>query len=290
MTSKQWFEFVVFLVGCIAFGYIFSSCSKVEKTPLNTSTDTATVGATPETSPIPAVNPDADFSKFQHFNQGHNELACLMCHRAEDNQSATPKLPGHTPCAGCHAEQFENKNGSICTICHTNAESGALKNFPALKSFNARFNHSKHTRQLNCASCHKPSKGGVAVSIPAGFNAHSSCYQCHAPGKEIGEGNAQSCATCHQQGSPPSAVSESAKAYSVGFSHGEHRGLNCANCHTVKAGAAWGNQVTAISASMHFPPRNAQSCATCHNNKRAFGGTDFADCKRCHEGNNFSFR
>jgi hypothetical protein len=28
---------------------------------------------------------------------------------------------------------------------------------------------------------------------------------------------------------------------------------------------------------------------TCHNNRRAFGGDDFADCKRCHTGQTFRF-
>ena len=46
---------------------------------------------------------------------------------------------------------------------------------------------------------------------------------------------------------------------------------------------------TALVASMHFPPRGALSCASCHNNKRAFGGDDFQDCRRCHRGGNFKF-
>jgi hypothetical protein len=40
---------------------------------------------------------------------------------------------------------------------------------------------------------------------------------------------------------------------------------------------------------MHFASTRTQSCASCHNNSRAFGGTDFSDCKRCHEGSTFRF-
>jgi hypothetical protein len=28
---------------------------------------------------------------------------------------------------------------------------------------------------------------------------------------------------------------------------------------------------------------------SCHNDKRAFGGDDFSDCKRCHQGPTFRF-
>jgi c(7)-type cytochrome triheme protein len=233
---------------------------------------------------------NADFSKFPHFNQKHAELSCLMCHRAEENQAATPKLPAHTACAGCHADQFQpNSASTICSICHTDAQTGALKNFPPLKSFGVSFSHAKHTRQTNCATCHKPTRAGVALSIPSKFNAHASCFQCHAPGSEIGAGNTQSCATCHQQGSPPRAVPETAKAFSLSFSHSRHRAMACTECHNVQQGSARGRQVTAITAAMHFPPKGTQSCATCHNNKRAFGGTDFSDCKHCHQGNSFKF-
>lgn len=291
MPTHRKCQMAVLIAALAAFGIFFNSCSQIkdksENKPVNTNTIASNVS---EPTPAPGVKiENADFSKFGHFNPAHAELSCLMCHRAEENQQATPKLPGHTPCAGCHSDQFQDKNSSICTICHTDAQTGGLKNFPPLKSFNAVFNHAKHQRQTNCASCHQPSRGGIALSIPAGFNAHANCFQCHAPGSKLGADNANSCATCHQQGSPPSPISESAKAFSLGFSHAEHRSMNCANCHTVKAGSERGNQVASIVPAMHFPPRGAQSCATCHNNKRAFGGTDFADCKRCHTGNNFGF-
>jgi hypothetical protein len=40
---------------------------------------------------------------------------------------------------------------------------------------------------------------------------------------------------------------------------------------------------------MHHANARAQSCMTCHNDRRAFGGDDFADCKKCHEGNTWHF-
>lgn len=290
MPARRWCELFVFVVACLAFGYVFSSCSKPEnKSEINSAeTSPAKNGdTTEEISPVPVINPNADFSRFQHQNPEHARFPCALCHERKDN-SATPKLTGHIPCASCHAEQFADNKNAICTICHTNAETGDVKRFPGLKSFNVVFDHAKHLRQTNCATCHKPARNGVAFSIPASLNAHNTCFQCHTPEAQSGEKDINSCNTCHQPGNFV-RVSGGTKAYTkTPFSHASHR-LNCADCHTVKAGASRGNQVTATIPAMHFPPRRGQSCATCHNNKRTFGGDDVNDCKRCHKGNNYGF-
>jgi c(7)-type cytochrome triheme protein len=233
---------------------------------------------------VEAENQDADFSRFKHSNPIHNRLPCLLCHKRDDN-SATPKFSGHQPCSGCHTQQFNEGNKSpLCTICHT---ATGVKRFPGLKSFGARFDHAGHTKQANCATCHKPARRGVSFSIPSGANAHASCYQCHT----ASSGNTlSSCGLCHQPGRV-APVSDWAKSYTVNFSHARHlENQNCTACHTIRAGAARGRQVSAPLASMHFAPRGAQSCASCHNNRRTFGGEDFNDCKRCHTGNSFRFR
>jgi c(7)-type cytochrome triheme protein len=229
-----------------------------------------------------------DYTRFRHGNQYHSRLPCLVCHVRNDN-SARVRFPGrnnHLPCSGCHALQFSDPASPICTICHTNAQSGAMKQFPGLRSFGARFNHSRHAR-VNCTTCHSPAARGVARDIPSGRAAHTTCFQCHTANAS----NAMaSCGTCHQPGRLV-RVSESARAFRMNFSHARHsanRDLSCRSCHTVRAGAARGRQVSSPLASMHFAPSQAQSCASCHNNKRAFG-EDFANCKRCHQGNVFRF-
>ena len=230
------------------------------------------------------------FSRFQHSNPTHNRMPCLLCHKREDN-SAALKLPVHISCAGCHAQQFADSGSQICSICHTNSQTGATKRFPGLKSFNAKFDHARHLRQTNCATCHRPSRRGVALSVPSGSSAHSSCFQCHGPRTEAAGRNIGSCGTCHSPGRPQ-RNSDWAPAFAKNFSHSEHRGtasLNCGSCHTVRAGMPRGRQVSAPVASMHFAGGRPQSCATCHNNKRAFGGNDFSDCKRCHQGATFKF-
>ena len=118
-----------------------------------------------------------DYGKFQHGSRNHSRLPCLLCHRRDSN-SPVPRRPGasgHLPCAGCHAQQFSNSESPICTICHTDVKSGALKSFPHLQSFRMKFDHAKHLAMgsVNCATCHRPARGGVAMTIPADFDAHA---------------------------------------------------------------------------------------------------------------------
>ena len=228
-----------------------------------------------------------DYSRFRHNTQQHTRLPCLVCHVRNDNSPAL-KMPGHSPCASCHSQQFAEGNQSpICSICHTATD---VKRFPGLKSFNAVFDHARHARQTNCATCHKPAGRGVALSIPARLGAHQTCFQCHGPKTMSGEKNIGSCATCHRPGSLQ-RTPETAVAFSRNFSHSEHarKGLSCADCHTLRAGARRGAQVSAPAAAMHLTRPGVKACATCHNDRRAFGDGNFSNCRRCHEGATFAF-
>src|SRR5437870_8280790 len=114
-----------------------------------------------------------DYGKFQHSSRNHSRLPCLLCHRRDSN-APIPKRPGasqHLPCAGCHAQQFSNSESPICTICHTDVKSGALKPFPHLQSFRMKFDHSRHVAiwRVSFATCHRPASQGVAMSIASGL-------------------------------------------------------------------------------------------------------------------------
>lgn len=242
-----------------------------------------------------AQEPGRDYSKFTHTNPVHSRLPCLLCHRRETN-SPRPVRPGgsgHMPCAGCHAQQFADQNSPICTICHTDAQSGAMKPFPPLRSFGVRFDHATHTRQnlrQGCATCHKPERRGVSLSIPSGTEGHTTCFQCHTPRAQAAGRDISSCGTCHRIGGY-SRTPETAAAYRVSFSHSVHtsKGLACAECHNVRAGAAQRRQVSAPQPLMHHASPGAQSCISCHNDKRAFGVGDFKNCTRCHKGSQWHF-
>jgi c(7)-type cytochrome triheme protein len=277
--KKRVFELIVLIAGGILLAAMFVFGSNA-----------AVADADPQVTELLVEAETQDYSRFQHNNPMHARMPCLLCHKRDDN-SAAPKLSGHVPCSGCHTQQFADIGSQICTICHTDVQAGATKRFPGLHSFNARFDHGRHLRQTNCATCHKPSRRGVALSVPSGAGAHSICYQCHKPQTEIGGKNIGSCGTCHQPGRPQ-RNSDMAAAFAKNFSHAKHSGvarLNCSSCHSVRPGSARGRQVSAPAASMHFASSATQSCASCHNNKRAFGGNDFKDCKRCHHETTFKF-
>lgn len=256
-------------------------------------------GAGPAPVTANALEPqDGSFTKFSHSLSQHASRSCDSCHQRTSN-AAQPALPGHKACTECHQQQFFTPNHPMCTICHTNLDSGnpPVKGFPGLASFNVKFDHAQHSTgggrpAAGCASCHTPMRRGVALSIPAGLAAHSNCYQCHTPGANAGGRDISSCGACHNLGGFRRTPTNS-RAYSVSFSHAAHgprQGLRCDQCHSVRAGAAQSRQVTSPQPSQHFASARAQSCMACHNNRRAFGGDDFADCKRCHKGATFAFR
>ena len=229
-----------------------------------------------------------DFSQFHHNNPNHSRLPCLLCHRREDN-SAKPTLPGkagHTPCTGCHQQVFNNSASPICLICHTDAQSGSMKAFPPLRSFNVKFGHAQHTALgATCTTCHRPTRNGVALSIPARLNAHTVCFSCHTEKAESNGRNIASCATCHALGSFK-RISERAAAFRVGFSHRKHdasENLRCVECHKVR------NDVSSPVALNHHASPRVTSCMSCHNGKKAFGGDDFSVCTRCHTGARWRF-
>lgn len=243
----------------------------------------------PEAAPVVAQESGADFSKFTHLKPTHARLPCLLCHRREGN-SPRPKRTGHMPCAGCHSQQFANPASPLCTICHDNVQTGSVKAFPSLRSFRMNFNHQKHVggagrSQQGCSTCHKPERKGLTLSIPSGFSAHTTCYQCHAARAQSSGRDISSCSTCHSLGGYR-RTPELTRAFKVGFSHALHgarQRLSCEECHNVRSGTQ-GRQVTKPVPLMHHATGATQSCISCHNNTRAFGEGNFSDCKKCHRG------
>jgi c(7)-type cytochrome triheme protein len=237
-----------------------------------------------------------DFSKFLHGSPRHASLACASCH-ARDN-STRPNLPGHKACTDCHLPQFVTANQPMCAICHTDVQSGnpPVKGFPTLRSFNAKFDHAQHNTGAarpasGCVACHTPaSRRSVAMTIPAGFNAHGQCYTCHTSNAQSSGRDIASCGVCHSLTARYFRTPTNARAFRANFSHATHgarQRLGCNDCHNLRAGLAQSRQVSAPAVSQHFNLSRAQSCMSCHNGRRAFGDADFNDCKRCHKAQTF---
>jgi c(7)-type cytochrome triheme protein len=250
-----------------------------------------------------------DYSKFSHSKpREHAGLMgssnCVSCHRRSDS-SPVPRFPVHKDCTGCHLVEFTAATSSdnpICTICHTkegiNLPTPPLRNFSALRSFNAQFDHAQHMEgieaarpQNGCVDCHTLAVRGIVETIPARLNAHGGCYKCHSPGGRAS--NSSSCGDCHKLGISYTPTPTAARAYRVGFSHAKHgprQGLSCESCHNIVGrNLPQAKQVSSIFTMEHRPISRTPSCMTCHNDKRAFGdkGPNFDVCKRCHKGPKF---
>ena len=286
---RYWLSLLALVIGVGGFTVTYLSMSRASA--VTNTGDESSFGET--VTAAETQEETRDFSVFSHSKSQHSRLPCLLCHKREDN-SPRPKLPGHLPCSGCHKQEFANNSSPICTICHTNTQSGALKAFPTLKSFTVRFDHARHTgagrTSASCATCHKAQRGGVAFTIPARVTAHSTCFACHSPGAKAKDGSdISSCSTCHNLGRL-TRTSDSSIAYRRGFSHALHdrrKSLNCSDCHSVRAGAAQSRQVSSPVPAMHSASARAMSCMACHNDKRAFGTENFQNCRRCHQGPSF---
>lgn len=272
----------------------------------NTNKTDLTITATNTAVPMTAREiSGSDHSVFSHSVPEHNEINCDACHqRAGD--SLNLKYSGHDSCIGCHLNEFtapgqpvqgvqSGQSGqgakNICMICHDNIQTvpATMRPFPAHfnESFNMRFDHAAHSQgeglpQAGCNACH--TVAGAAQTIPVGVVAHTTCFNCHTPESDIG-----SCSVCHTL-SPYRRTPAASTIFKANFRHSDHtprQGVNCADCHTVKAGAPQSEQVSGPVALQHFPAGAAVSCRTCHNDRRAFGEKDFANCKRCHTGAGF---
>jgi c(7)-type cytochrome triheme protein len=289
ISALRLIEALVLICGIFIFGYALT-IGVAGKNDDSRFTDPPTEMSVPVEPADPAQTQDKDYSRFTHTNAFHSRLPCLLCHRRDDNSPRIrfPGKPDHLPCAGCHALQFSDNTSPICTICHTNAETGAMKKFPSLRSFGFKFDHSRHTR-VNCATCHKSTgRGGAGLTIPSGAAAHSTCFQCHSSRSSPAM---VSCNVCHQSGRPV-RTSEWSVAFRKSFNHTKHvaaKNVDCATCHTMRPGASRGRQMSKPLVSMHFAPAQSVSCGGCHNGQRAFGPDDFTNCKRCHQGKTFKF-
>jgi c(7)-type cytochrome triheme protein len=245
--------------------------------------------------------PDLDYSNFKHTSQRHTSLACTACHERTADNSAKPVFPSHSACINCHGNQFFSSSSPMCTICHSdvNTAKAPLKSFPSnfKERFNVKFDHAQHmtaaARPKNgCAACHAAGLNrGVGISILNGLGAHSQCYICHTPSSKSASGKElASCGVCHDQ-KGYARTSTNAAAFRASFSHAKHgprQRLECAACHSLTAGLPQGKQVSSPRTAEHFAVGGGQSCLSCHNGKRSFGGDlAFKDCRRCHAGATF---
>lgn len=216
-----------------------------------------------------------------NFNHSkHNGLNCQSCHNpSSDNKMSVINVSMHSgetnSCTTCHNGQkaFGANQFSDCRRCHQEVAN--------VKSFGIKFDHANHTK-TDCAVCHKSGGKGITFNIPNGQTAHSTCFQCHSPMKGGGNFTTSKCFQCHQVGGN-NDISPPPQTIAGNFNHSKHKSLDCKSCHASSQG-----NMSAPTVAMHKATKSGLSCASCHNNQKAFG-EDFANCKRCHTNNNFKF-
>ncbi|MBC7901707.1 MAG: hypothetical protein H7070_16830 [Saprospiraceae bacterium] len=232
---------------------------------------------------------DGDFGTFSHSVKEHDTANCSACHRRETG-SPDLQFAGHDSCVGCHMAEFTNNKTQICMVCHSDLQTvpAGMKQFPQAfkESFNMKFEHAAHISgdglpRQGCAHCHEPA--GASQTIPVRVQAHSNCFACHTPESKIG-----SCNTCHALG-PYNRTPPTSNVIKAVFRHSDHtgrQGVDCMECHSVRASGPQSRQVTAPVAVQHSAAGGV-SCRTCHNDRRAFGESNFSNCARCHRGSGF---
>lgn len=268
---------IIFAASCLNEG----RRADVTITSVNTDSPTATR----------VFDPNKNFGTFLHSVEAHNQVNCDSCHKREAN-SLELKYSGHDSCIGCHMNEFTNTKSNICAVCHSDPQTvpAAMKAFPARFSegFNMKFDHVAHSRgearpAEGCVACHSPA--GASQTILATTAAHTNCFTCHVP-----EGRIGSCNVCHAIAPYARTPSTTAVIKAV-FRHSDHtvrQGVSCAECHTARTSTVQSRQVSAPAAIQHFAAAaGSVSCRTCHNDRRAFGEGNFANCRRCHTASGF---
>src|SRR4051794_23952674 len=96
LRRRRWIMLPLVALGCLGVVLLIVSGLRAA------ASETAARAASLRAAVFSAGAQGGDFSKFSH-TQTHSALPCLLCHRRESN-APRPSLPGHTPCAGCHAQ------------------------------------------------------------------------------------------------------------------------------------------------------------------------------------------
>jgi len=227
--------------------------------------------------------------KFNHTSPKHSQLKCEQCHWRKAD-TIKPRVPGHSACISCHVKEFTSTQFGICSNCHDgiSATRPLAKSFPERQTFGMEFKHQTHAvvdasgkKRADCSSCHNAS--GTRATFPG----HKECYVCHKapdqvrPGERSPDGN---CGVCHTTTGNRKPLSAGGPAYKYRFSHQTHLaklGNRCDECHKVLGEGAV--EVSQPKLSEHRGAGFANSCGSCHNGKRAFGGEiEHDQCARCH--------
>ena len=249
-----------------------------------------------------------DTAAFPHERTGyalegkHREVGCRECHtpaRVEDAEVRKDRtahaaldrtflgLP--TACASCHGDDDPHAGqfaGRTCRSCH---DASGWDRAPGFDHRRAGFALTGKHAQVACSGCHasEPGADGRPVTRyrPVASGGCATCHRDPHAGAMPG-----TCERCHTTAGWDRLQRGGVER---GFDHGttgfalvaRHAKLACASCHDRAAATRPGIRLRFASRVGAYPPPEAESCLSCHQDPhdgvfrdQAGGG----DCAGCH--------
>jgi c(7)-type cytochrome triheme protein len=222
---------------------------------------------------------DVDPKHSKHYEMGFN---CVDCHLKIAHSGIVGYKSSMDICFTCHdAKRTVGKKppaNENCIACHRQADrvTPAKPIVMGKEEKTVNFNHTTHTKAVQCGICHTglfPMKAGASSITFADHGTDKACFPCHNGKKAT---NWSNCNYCHTKMAGPKSVAFGKGETAVVFKHETHtKGLQCNSCHTtlftMKAGSA------KIAFADHGKDR---ACFVCHNGKKA---SDWSThCAKCH--------
>lgn len=184
----------------------------------------------------------------------HRSVECRGCHDGRNARGAQTYLGERSDCASCHRDPHENRFGSECTSCHTQA-SWAVARVGRIDHSRTRFPLRGAHARVECARCHNEPPRWRGLEF-------DQCSDCH---RDPHEGRfTQPCASCHVETGWQSL--DSVREHHPGLSlAGGHARAVCGLCH---------------DRGLDTAPSRGTDCVDCHRpvHEAPLG----RDCARCH--------
>jgi hypothetical protein len=230
----------------------------------------------PESWKPAVIRPSFDHAKSGFALEGaHRTAKCLACHTKLDFSSTS------TDCVSCHGDVHRGELGPDCSRCHTT--NSFVERADEIRSHRtSRFPLTGIHIALDCRECHKTTSAGNLMFV----NTPGDCQSCHIDDYQgardpdhVTAGFSRECEMCH------TTLAWTGRGFNhalTGFAlSGEHRVLDCNECHTGGfTGAAadcvdchqddYDQTTDPDHQASSFPP----DCGSCHNS-RGWSGANF---------------
>ncbi|MBP7147004.1 MAG: hypothetical protein KBD01_05630 [Acidobacteria bacterium] len=232
--------------------------------------------------------PGFDHARTSFPLQGkHASVKCTECHRPPSGaaqpvasaQSGPPpfKPLAHAACSDCHRDPHQGRLGADCAGCHT-TESFRKVDQRGFDHEKTRYPLRGRHRQVACAECHDPQRGGSARPR---FDRCDACHRDQHAGLATLQGRPADCGECHSvDGYRPSTFTVARHRDAAYPLDGKHAQVSCESCHA-RGGAESAARLGPARVTLRRPHAR---CEDCHRDAHAgqlaarAGGSACATC------------